>query len=82
MEKINTSTLNAFLGQLIDLKEGFLNEIVIKRGDNADLLAGIIRNEIENQKILSESEKDNGRVEELRAEEMAAESLRPEIKSW
>ena len=82
MEKINTSTLNAFLGQLIDLKEGFLNEIVIKRGDNADLLAGIIRNEIENQKILSESEKDNGWVEELKAEEMAAESLRPEIKSW
>ena len=42
MRKINETILSAFLGQLLDLKLGRYNEIVITKGENADLLSEII----------------------------------------
>lgn len=38
--------LSAFLGQLIDLQQGFLAEIVIKKGKDAELLKDIIEIQI------------------------------------
>lgn len=48
--------LSAFVGQLIDLQQGFLNEIVIKKGKDADLLKDII--EIQIAKIEADLKKD------------------------
>ncbi len=39
--------LESYAGQLIDLKSDFLKEIVIKKGDDADLLFEIIQDTIE-----------------------------------
>tara|TARA_R100000750_G_C2345475_1_gene96112 strand:+ start:1804 stop:2007 length:204 start_codon:yes stop_codon:yes gene_type:complete len=65
MKKINIILLNAFLGQLIDLKKGFLKEIVITNNKNADVLFDIIVNAIEEQKELEKAEKDEALLNQI-----------------
>lgn len=48
--------LTAFVGQLIDLEQGFLEEIVIKKGQDAELLKDIL--EIQIAKIDSDLQEE------------------------
>lgn len=68
--KINYSTLNGLLGQLIDLKSGHLKEIVITNNEYLDLLIVIIGDRIEAQKELEQAERDEARLEELKQEDL------------
>ena len=38
--------ISAFIGQLTDLEQGFINEIVIKKGQDAELLKDILEIQI------------------------------------
>lgn len=65
MTKQDISRLNSFMGQLLDLKAGFLDALVINKGYDADVLAEIITEVIADQKALANAEKDEAKVDQL-----------------
>lgn len=60
--------LNAYLGQLIDLETGFVKEIVITKGKNADFLREVISDRIGQEKKEMEALADQQKAEELKGE--------------
>lgn len=60
--------LNAYLGQLIDLETGFVKELVITKGKNAEFLRGIISDRIGQEKKEMEALAEQEKAEELKNE--------------
>lgn len=60
--------LNAYLGQLIDLETGFVKELVITKGKNADFLREVISDRIGQEKKIMEALADQQKAEELKNE--------------
>jgi len=62
------SKLHSFWGQLIDLKCGHLDELVIINGENADLLGQVIRDRLALEKKIGEDKEIKDRIEKLEKE--------------
>ena len=61
--------INSYLGQLIDLKAGFLKELVLTPGKHADVLSEILTEEIERIKMMEKEANDYEEAERLREQE-------------
>ena len=60
--------LNAYLGQLIDLETGFIKELVITKGKNAEFLREVISDRMGQEKREMEALADQQKAEELKNE--------------
>ena len=72
MENISLEKLRSYWSQLLDLKAGYLKEIVIKK-ENCDELIGIIRAAIKTEEEFIEMDKHHS--EEEKAEELRQKNL-------
>lgn len=66
---VDITKLRAFLGQVNDLKAGFLSEIVIKKGEDANILKAMLEREIEEWKHLEDFDTYTTKQELKEAEE-------------
>jgi len=65
MDKINKAKLNSYIGQLIDLQSGFLQEIVIKKGEDATILKEILLDRLAQDEEEWKAEAMENKAEEL-----------------
>jgi len=61
--------INSYLGQLIDLRAGHLQEIIIRPGKHAEVLSQIITEEIERIKMMEKEANDYEEAERLKEQE-------------
>ena len=63
MSQINKEKIRGFIGQLVDLEAGNIDELVIKRGTDSKILMGCLLREIEEWRRLEEFDAEMTRQE-------------------